>query len=63
MWRIAPDNTKELAVELETNWIPNLNFGSGVGGWEHDRIYVNDRENDRVFELDPGVWGIDQPQL
>lgn len=63
VWRIAPDNTKELAVELETNWIPNLNFGSGVGGWEHDRIYVNDRENDRVFELDPGVWGIDQPQL
>jgi hypothetical protein len=34
-----------------------------VGGWAHDRIYISDREDDRVFELNPGVWGIDQPQL
>ena len=63
VWRIAPDLTKEIVADLETNWIPNLNFGSGVGGWEHDRIYISDREADRVFELDPGVWGIAQPQL
>jgi DNA-binding beta-propeller fold protein YncE len=63
VWRIAPDLSKEMVVDLETNWIPNLNFGSGLGGWEHDRIYINDRENDRVFEVSPGIWGIDQPQL
>ena len=38
---------------MDTNWIPNVNFGSGIGGWEFDRIYVNDRENDRVFEMVP----------
>jgi sugar lactone lactonase YvrE len=63
VWRIDPEHQAELVVELPSGWIPNLNFGSGVGGWELDRIYVSDMGGDRVFELQPGTVGIDPPHL
>ncbi len=63
VWRIDPENQVELVVNLPSSWIPNLNFGSGIGGWELDRIYVNDLTRNRVFELVPGTVGIDVPHL
>ena len=63
MYRIDPDDNVDLVVNLPSGWIPNLNFGSGVGGWDDHKIYVSDLTEDRVFELDPGTWGINVPHI
>lgn len=58
VWRISPDGASiEQLVQLgaETSWIPNLQFGSGYGGWESDHLYVLDISGDRVFDIDVGV--------
>ncbi|MBL4687477.1 MAG: SMP-30/gluconolactonase/LRE family protein [Nannocystaceae bacterium] len=53
----------ELVVDLPSGWIPNMHFGSGVGGWDNWRLYVIDINDDQLYELDLGVRGIPLPQL
>jgi hypothetical protein len=55
IWRITPEGETEVAVELPSSWIPNMHWGSGVEGWETDVLYVMDRDEGRVFELQVGV--------
>lgn len=58
VWRIPPDgSTIEPVVYLnaETGWIPNLQFGSGYGGWDTHTLYVLDFGAGRVFEVPVGV--------
>lgn len=58
VWRFSPDGTQaDLAVDTETFWIPNLHWGSGVGGWDKDALYIQDRLDDTMFEVRPGVEG------
>jgi sugar lactone lactonase YvrE len=67
VWRVAPDGTAKLAVDLgkeaAANWIPNLHFGSGVGGWDRKTLYVMSLDAPQVFALKIGVPGTSQPQL
>jgi sugar lactone lactonase YvrE len=67
IWRITPDGKSKLAVDLGTlaqaSWIPNLHFGSGVGGWDRKTLYVMSLDAPRVFALKVGVPGTTQPQL
>lgn len=62
VYRVDGD-VHELVADLPAGWIPNMHFGSGVGGWDENRLYVMDLGGDRVFELDLGVPGIPLPQL
>ena len=56
IWRLAPEGgAPELVIDLPSEWIPNLHWGPGIGGWEKDRLYVADRDAGRVFEIDLGV--------
>jgi sugar lactone lactonase YvrE len=58
VWRIPPDSsTIEPVVYLggETGWIPNMQFGSGYGGWDANTLYVLDFAAGRVFEVPVGV--------
>lgn len=51
IWRFTPEGVKEMVVDLPSFWIPNLHWGTGVGGWDPKVLYVMDREEGRVFEL------------
>lgn len=55
--------THEIVVQLPASWIPNMHFGSGVGGWDSWRLYVMELGGNQVYELDLGVPGIPLPQL
>jgi hypothetical protein len=63
IWRISPEGGEgSVVVKLPSAWIPNMHFGSGLGDWRKDRLYVADREGARLFELDtqtppsPDAW-------
>lgn len=55
IWRITPEGETEVAVALPSSWIPNMHWGSGLEGWETDVLYVMDRDEGRVFEVQVGV--------
>lgn len=55
IWRFSPEGVREEVVDLPSFWIPNMHWGSGIGGWDESILYVMDREEGRVFELDLGV--------
>jgi sugar lactone lactonase YvrE len=60
IYRISPTGGTPVVVanlSRESMWIPNMQWGSGVGGWNPRILYVIDREEDRVYELDVGVGG------
>lgn len=42
-------------------WTTSINFGSGVGGWGRDRLYVMERYNGLRVELEVGVDGYPEP--
>jgi sugar lactone lactonase YvrE len=67
IWRIAPDRTVERVVDIQTggmfNMINAVNFGSGVGGWKPESLYVIGMASEAVYEVDLGVRGIPQPHL
>jgi DNA-binding beta-propeller fold protein YncE len=56
IWRITPDGlTVDQLVNLPDPWIPNLRWGSGVGGWDEDVLYVTAWT--RLQALDVGIPG------
>ncbi len=58
VWRIPPDGSalEQLAnFGQDTGWIPNMQFGSGIGGWDAHTLYVLDIGGGHVFEVDVGV--------
>ncbi len=58
LWRISPDGAKvEDIAHLRALWIPNLHWGNGQGGFRRDRLYVQNRDDGSLFELDVGVVG------
>jgi hypothetical protein len=42
--------------------LPALNFGSGVGDWQADKLYVMDFLG-KMYEVDVGVPGKWEPHL
>ncbi len=58
LWRISPDGlSREQIVDFsqDTEWIPNLQWGSGLGGWAEDKLYVLDIAASRMYEVPLGV--------
>jgi sugar lactone lactonase YvrE len=64
LWRIAPDGTAGLFAEATSGspFTTSVSFGSGVGGWERDHLFMMDRNNG-VLELEVGVEGRPEPHL
>jgi sugar lactone lactonase YvrE len=57
LYRISPDGTTIDQIEnfwTDSGWIPNMQWGSGYGGWNEFHLFVIDIE-DRVYELPIGV--------
>ncbi len=58
VWRITPDGmslTPLVELGAESTWIPNMQWGSGIGGWDRETLYVLDISMDRVFAVPTGV--------
>ncbi|MEZ4239964.1 MAG: SMP-30/gluconolactonase/LRE family protein [Myxococcota bacterium] len=62
--RVLPDGTQETLVTLSSHpaggFICAVNFGSGVGGWERDHLYVMSLQ-EGLFEVDVGIEGKWEP--
>ncbi|MEZ4316290.1 MAG: SMP-30/gluconolactonase/LRE family protein [Myxococcota bacterium] len=60
--RFLPDGTLDGIVDIDTGFafIPALNFGPGIGGFERDHLYVMNFGGG-VFDLDIGVEGRWEP--
>jgi sugar lactone lactonase YvrE len=58
VWQIPPDGSgaREF-MSLDAQWIPNIHWGNGHGGWEKDTMYIMDRDKGGVFALDVDVGG------
>jgi streptogramin lyase len=58
IWRITPDGlavTQAVVLTADTGWIPNMQWGSGLGGWDTNTMYVLDFSANRVFEVPLGI--------
>lgn len=58
VWRIPPSGQNpELVVDLssQTGWIPNMGWGSGIGGWDPLVLYVRDISSGKMYEVPVGV--------
>jgi hypothetical protein len=55
-WTAAGEGP-EMVVKLPSWWIPNMDFGSGLGGWDETYLWVNTRETDEMYGLDIGLPG------
>ena len=58
VWRFTEENAEaEVVARLRADWIPNMHWGNGIGGWEKDVLYVSDRTHAGMYALDVGVEG------
>lgn len=56
VWRFPPQGGQpELAVETGTFWIPNMHWGNGVGGWDEQVMYMQDRSTDDLLVIPIGL--------
>ena len=54
VWRISPDGQQVQPIvnlSSETSWIPNMQWGSGVGGWDEQILYVLDIATNKLYEV------------
>ena len=63
VYRIAPNGTDiELLIDkqpgnMETRYLPNLQWGPGFGGWSQTAIYLPDGWDKILYEVEIGVPG------
>jgi len=62
LYRLQLDGTLDTVVDLNSGFTSAAHFGSGIGGWAHDYIYLMDRSQG-VWEVDIGVPGASLPHL
>ena len=58
VWRISPDGQHMAPIvnfSNHTSWIPNMQWGSGVGGWEENVLYVLDIASNTFYEVEVEV--------
>jgi len=59
IYRFAPDGSEiEFVHATGSQWIPNMHWGNGIGGWEEDVLYVLDRDDGSVHALEVDVYGV-----
>ena len=55
--RMSADETTFEKVANMNGWIPNARWGSGVGGWDANTMYLNNRIDQSIYVVDLGVPG------
>jgi len=61
VWRVTPTGQVDKVVEISgVAVLPALNFGTGVGGWDANKLYVMDFLG-KMYEVDVGVPGKFEP--
>jgi len=61
VYRISPDGTEvELLIDklpepTATRYMPNLQWGSGIGGWDEMSLYLPDGWDHKVYKVEVGV--------
>lgn len=56
IYRITPDGmTRDMVVDFQESWIPNMRWGTNIGGWESDILYVT--AWDKILALHTGIEG------
>jgi hypothetical protein len=63
--RMRPDGTVEPYLKLTSPdgvYCTAVSFGSGIGGWERDHLYIMNRSGG-MFVLDAGIEGRPEPHL
>ena len=68
IYRLSPDGEWEMAVDLRSEArgemnLSSVNFGSGIGGWKRDALYVSPYDDEGFFEVVVGVRGKFEPHL
>lgn len=58
IYRLDPSGgLAALAAVVDNFWIPNMHWGTGVGGFEKNILYVADRDDGGLHALEVGVPG------
>jgi len=60
IYRISPDGVTKTPIIIAGDgftYLPNLQWGSGMGGWDEMKLYIPDGWTHDVFEVDLGVPG------
>ena len=58
LWRFTEEGgDAELVYTNGDGWIPNLHWGSGVGGWDPQVLYASERIDGMLIGFDLGVRG------
>ncbi len=47
----------EVVAKVNTYWPPNMRWGVGLGGWDANRLYINDRSLGQLYTFDPQMPG------
>ncbi len=56
VWRISPDGSRvEKLIDPPTEWVPNMHWGNGVGGWDPHTLYVIDAIPSRMYVVPLGI--------
>jgi len=58
IYRISPDGMTKTPIideSIDFTYMPNIQWGSGIGGWKRDRLYIPEGWSHGVFEVDLGV--------
>jgi len=65
IYRISPDGKSKTKIidgsNISNAYLPNLQWGSGIGGWDPLSVYIPDGWNKGVFEAVLGVPGKERP--
>ncbi len=65
IYRISPDGQDVKPIisgaGISGAYLPNMQWGSGIGGWDALKLYLPDGWNKGVFEVDIGVPGAPRP--
>lgn len=58
IYRIAPDGGERgVIIDGGFAYLPNMQWGSGIGGWDANKLYLPDGDTHQVYEVDLGVPG------
>jgi hypothetical protein len=55
LYRISPDGQTKTVIVSSQIYMPNLQWGSGIGGFDAMKAYIPDGWNHDVYEVDLGV--------